>query len=146
MAERGLHASIWASAPNEDGRSGPQPEDWDCPACGFSNYRRRTECFRCSYKGLIEVSANVHAPPNTTKLHNPEFQQECGGWDGRVYSGGSCWQKDSTRTSSHLKSGEQGLAMSRWAPRKYNGRAMPASDVWIRVMFGVPQGIRWLTL
>ena len=27
----------------------PRPGDWSCPQCGFSNFQRRTACFRCSY-------------------------------------------------------------------------------------------------
>jgi hypothetical protein len=27
----------------------PRPGDWTCPSCGFSNFQRRTACFRCSY-------------------------------------------------------------------------------------------------
>lgn len=27
----------------------PRPGDWNCPKCGFSNFQRRTACFRCGY-------------------------------------------------------------------------------------------------
>ena len=27
----------------------PRPGDWSCPQCGFSNFQRRTACFRCSF-------------------------------------------------------------------------------------------------
>lgn len=140
MAERGLHASIWASARNGDVRHGPRPGDWDCPACGFSNYQRRTECFRCGYNGLKEDLANGHEPQNnaTSKPHNAKITEEGGSWDAAVRAkfGGSLWQReDSTWNSAQLKSGEQGLAMSRWAPRNYSGRAGAAvrSEVWTRV-------------
>jgi hypothetical protein len=153
MAERGLHASIWASATNGDVRYGPWPGDWDCPACGFSNYQRRTECFRCSHKGLKEVSANGYAPPNTTPKPplNTKIPKEGGGWDeaSRARSGGSSWQKEnSTWNASQVSSGERGLAMSRWAPRNYNGRAKAAdkSEVWTRVCLVLPSSILWLTL
>lgn len=33
----------------------PRPGDWTCPSCGFSNFQRRTACFRCSFP------ANGHA-------------------------------------------------------------------------------------
>lgn len=26
-----------------------RPGDWTCPSCGFSNFQRRTACFRCSF-------------------------------------------------------------------------------------------------
>ncbi|KAK1037604.1 Asparagine-rich protein (ARP protein), partial [Friedmanniomyces endolithicus] len=29
----------------------PRPGDWTCPSCGFSNFQRRTACFRCSFAG-----------------------------------------------------------------------------------------------
>lgn len=30
----------------------PRPGDWTCPSCGFSNFQRRTQCFRCSYPAM----------------------------------------------------------------------------------------------
>src|SRR4051812_2421836 len=30
----------------------PRPGDWNCPSCGFSNFQRRTACFRCSYPAI----------------------------------------------------------------------------------------------
>src|SRR5215469_8220009 len=30
----------------------PRPGDWTCPSCGFSNFQRRTACFRCSYPAI----------------------------------------------------------------------------------------------
>ena len=30
----------------------PRPGDWQCPSCGFSNFQRRTACFRCSYPAV----------------------------------------------------------------------------------------------
>ena len=30
----------------------PRPGDWTCPSCGFSNFQRRTACFRCSYPAM----------------------------------------------------------------------------------------------
>lgn len=35
----------------------PRPGDWTCPSCGFSNFQRRTACFRCSFPA-------VSAPPD----------------------------------------------------------------------------------
>jgi hypothetical protein len=34
----------------------PRPGDWTCPSCGFSNFQRRTACFRCSFPA---VNANA---------------------------------------------------------------------------------------
>ncbi|KAF2096197.1 hypothetical protein NA57DRAFT_67740 [Rhizodiscina lignyota] len=30
----------------------PRPGDWMCPSCGFSNFQRRTACFRCSFPAM----------------------------------------------------------------------------------------------
>ena len=30
----------------------PRPGDWSCPQCGFSNFQRRTACFRCSFPAV----------------------------------------------------------------------------------------------
>ncbi|KAI6248961.1 hypothetical protein HI914_02633 [Erysiphe necator] len=35
----------------------PRPGDWTCPSCGFSNFQRRTACFRCSFPA-ISASSN----------------------------------------------------------------------------------------
>lgn len=36
----------------------PRPGDWNCPSCGFSNFQRRTACFRCSFPAMQQ------APPS----------------------------------------------------------------------------------
>lgn len=36
----------------------PRPGDWTCPSCGFSNFQRRTACFRCSYPAMSTGPAN----------------------------------------------------------------------------------------
>jgi hypothetical protein len=138
MAEHGLHASIWASKTSGNMHYGPRPGDWDCPACGFANYQRRTECFRCSYKGPKALSANGHELPATSSSHNAKILEDGGSWNeaGRASSGSTHLQKeDSTWNSSMLNGGEPGLAMSRWAPRNYDGRAKAADrrEVWTRV-------------
>jgi hypothetical protein len=137
MAEPGLHASIWASKTNGDVRYVPRPGDWNCPVCGFSNYQRRSECFRCSYRGLKEVSANGYGLPNAAPEPEPmRIRKEVGGRDEAGPAGGPLRQKgDSMVNAPQLKSGEQGLATSRWAPRNYEGRAKAASDgeIWTRV-------------
>ena len=33
----------------------PRPGDWTCPSCGFSNFQRRTACFRCSFPAASAV-------------------------------------------------------------------------------------------
>lgn len=34
----------------------PRPGDWTCPSCGFSNFQRRTACFRCSFPATSAVT------------------------------------------------------------------------------------------
>ncbi|KAF2153391.1 hypothetical protein K461DRAFT_293656 [Myriangium duriaei CBS 260.36] len=38
----------------------PRPGDWTCPSCGFSNFQRRTACFRCSYPAMGEQSHQMY--------------------------------------------------------------------------------------
>ncbi|KAI6858241.1 hypothetical protein KC338_g7793 [Hortaea werneckii] len=47
----------------------PRPGDWTCPSCGFSNFQRRTACFRCSFpamgaQGPDPYSSGYGMPPN----------------------------------------------------------------------------------
>ncbi|KAK9372422.1 uncharacterized protein V1513DRAFT_384847 [Lipomyces chichibuensis] len=35
----------------------PRPGDWTCPSCGFSNFQRRTACFRCSFPASSNTPA-----------------------------------------------------------------------------------------
>ncbi|CAN6598536.1 hypothetical protein TRVA0_001S05952 [Trichomonascus vanleenenianus] len=39
-------------APFPQNKNRPRPGDWNCPSCGFSNFQRRTMCFRCSFPGV----------------------------------------------------------------------------------------------
>ncbi|SCU99354.1 LAFA_0G23530g1_1 [Lachancea sp. 'fantastica'] len=36
-------------SPFPQSKNKPRPGDWNCPSCGFSNFQRRTSCFRCSF-------------------------------------------------------------------------------------------------
>ncbi len=38
----------------------PRPGDWTCPSCGFSNFQRRTACFRCSYPAVSAAHGADH--------------------------------------------------------------------------------------
>lgn len=46
----------------------PRPGDWTCPSCGFSNFQRRTACFRCSFPAMSAgpdpYSSPYGMPPN----------------------------------------------------------------------------------
>ncbi|EEB07294.1 RNA-binding protein [Schizosaccharomyces japonicus yFS275] len=47
-------SDILTSFPSSKNR--PRPGDWNCPMCGFSNFQRRTSCFRCSFPGSSNLS------------------------------------------------------------------------------------------
>lgn len=42
----------------------PRPGDWTCPSCGFSNFQRRTACFRCSFPAASAVAIQEQIHPN----------------------------------------------------------------------------------
>ncbi len=57
----------------------PRPGDWTCPSCGFSNFQRRTACFRCSFpasqaavlqESLYNNYGGKHANNNSNNIHN----------------------------------------------------------------------------
>ncbi|KAK6608742.1 RNA-binding protein [Botrytis cinerea] len=61
----------------------PRPGDWTCPSCGFSNFQRRTACFRCSFPAMgggpaAEMGGGYggggggygYGPPAMMPLHN----------------------------------------------------------------------------
>lgn len=49
----------------------PRPGDWTCPACGFSNFQRRTACFRCSYPVADHQPTfyGIHTMPPSMAYH-----------------------------------------------------------------------------
>lgn len=40
----------------------PRPGDWTCPSCGFSNFQRRTACFRCSFPAMGSGPQEMSGP------------------------------------------------------------------------------------
>ncbi|GMM44722.1 Nrp1 protein [Pichia kluyveri] len=44
----------------------PRPGDWSCPSCGFSNFQRRTACFRCSFPAASAVAVQESISGNST--------------------------------------------------------------------------------
>lgn len=40
----------------------PRPGDWTCPSCGFSNFQRRTACFRCSFPAISATPDPFNSP------------------------------------------------------------------------------------
>ncbi|KAL8910317.1 MAG: hypothetical protein Q9171_004361 [Xanthocarpia ochracea] len=58
----------------------PRPGDWTCPSCGFSNFQRRTACFRCSFPAVSAGPGGdpmgypgygYGAPPHMMTHHHP---------------------------------------------------------------------------
>lgn len=41
----------------------PRPGDWTCPSCGFSNFQRRTACFRCSFPAMGASGPDPYSQP-----------------------------------------------------------------------------------
>lgn len=47
----------------------PRPGDWTCPSCGFSNFQRRTACFRCSFPATSAVAFQEQIHPNNMGIN-----------------------------------------------------------------------------
>lgn len=63
-------------APFPPSKNRPRPGDWTCPSCGFSNFQRRTACFRCSFPATSAVTFQEQVyPPNNmvSNRRNPGF-------------------------------------------------------------------------
>lgn len=50
----------------------PRPGDWSCPSCGFSNFQRRTACFRCSFpaSSAAAVQESMFTPTGNNQGNN----------------------------------------------------------------------------
>lgn len=63
----------------------PRPGDWNCPSCGFSNFQRRTACFRCSFPIPNTMSGNLNkyngsiSNSNNTNTNNSNIIKNYGG-------------------------------------------------------------------
>ncbi|KIW09995.1 hypothetical protein PV08_11771 [Exophiala spinifera] len=57
----------------------PRPGDWNCPSCGFSNFQRRTACFRCSFPAAGSGGGDPYGfnpygyPPPHIMGHHPHM-------------------------------------------------------------------------
>src|ERR1700761_7550678 len=65
-----------ALTPFPPSKNRPRPGDWTCPSCGFSNFQRRTACFRCSYSAIP-----AQGPPS-----EPAMMGYMGGYGGMGYA------------------------------------------------------------
>lgn len=51
-SQRVLERASDILVPFPPSKNRPRPGDWTCPSCGFSNFQRRTACFRCSFPAV----------------------------------------------------------------------------------------------
>lgn len=56
--------------PFPSSKNRPRPGDWTCPSCGFSNFQRRTHCFRCSFPASSAVAIQESIYSNTPNSAN----------------------------------------------------------------------------
>ncbi|ANB11638.1 Nrp1p [Sugiyamaella lignohabitans] len=73
-------------SPFPPSKNRPRPGDWTCPSCGFSNFQRRTACFRCSYPSPTQTS--ISSGSNVNHNRNNSSQSNIA-----LYSGSSDYQQ-----------------------------------------------------
>ncbi|KAI5963571.1 NRP1 [Candida pseudojiufengensis] len=54
----------------------PRPGDWTCPSCGFSNFQRRTHCFRCSFPASSAAAIQESIYSNGRRMDSTSKQQQ----------------------------------------------------------------------
>lgn len=52
-------SSCFQLTENQPSKNRPRPGDWTCPSCGFSNFQRRTACFRCTHETFCFTPAHL---------------------------------------------------------------------------------------
>lgn len=59
-------------SPFPQSKNRPRPGDWTCPSCAFSNFQRRTACFRCSFpaSSAVQVNKNGYNKIQTQQANN----------------------------------------------------------------------------
>ncbi|CAG7978607.1 unnamed protein product [Penicillium nalgiovense] len=71
----------------------PRPGDWTCPSCGFSNFQRRTACFRCSFPAMAAAPDPMnygnygYGPPSMVPPHMGHGGHGMGGGHSRGMGG-----------------------------------------------------------
>ncbi|KAG0687592.1 blue light receptor [Pichia californica] len=57
-------------SPFPSSKNKPRPGDWTCPSCGFSNFQRRTACFRCSFPATSAAAVQESIYGNNTSSNS----------------------------------------------------------------------------
>ena len=72
-SSRVLEKAAEILTPFPPSKNRPRPGDWTCPSCGFSNFQRRTSCFRCSFPAnqAQQLTAENPATTYTYPQYNP---------------------------------------------------------------------------
>lgn len=74
-SSRVLDRAAQILVPFPPSKNRPRPGDWICPSCGFSNFERRTACFRCAYP-----PAQPSHRPNYYQPSAPRHAYRVGDW------------------------------------------------------------------
>jgi hypothetical protein len=141
MASNGLNRSIWANTGSGNGDLFRQPEDWNCPSCGFSNFQWRKDCYQCTSRSSSPAhGTNSRALNgfNTPGISTPPSANGSSGWQNPSTplraSQASAQMDVESYLQQAVKSGAANLSTSRWAPRNLSGkpRVVSSDNVWIK--------------
>jgi hypothetical protein len=153
MGDRGLQTSVWATKFSEEAQYTRRPGDWTCPSCGFSNFQRRTECFRCSFTptptsaGFRDdaIERNGYGLPDMMPPPQrmvPEsgiggHEKIRGGFQAHITPG---LIDNRIQHIPKVNNERNGLYTSRWAPRNSSGRPKisDGEEVWTKVCLRSP--------
>ncbi|KAI9048362.1 hypothetical protein LZ554_007198 [Drepanopeziza brunnea f. sp. 'monogermtubi'] len=147
----GLQKSIWAHGNGIGIGTGTEtvcpnrrPGDWNCPSCGFRNYKWRTNCFRCDPASSSSNYTESHRNPSQTTTQNSQAPTH------NALPLPLPYQKP-IDTRPHVApatgglDGGHGLSVSIWAPKNAGRRQNTAGSrkIWTRT---VPQSVRTSSL
>ncbi|KAL3232873.1 putative RNA-binding protein involved in heterochromatin assembly [Nakaseomyces bracarensis] len=93
--------------PFPQNKNKPRPGDWNCPSCGFSNFQRRTACFRCSFPIPNSVSGNLNKYSNPPVNNNSNLAKGYGNLYNRPSSPQLNWNKGSLHQNYQLNQQQQ---------------------------------------
>ncbi|KAL6937810.1 hypothetical protein ACO0RG_004334 [Hanseniaspora osmophila] len=97
-------------------RNKPRPGDWNCQSCGFSNFQKRTTCFRCSHPHFINKNSN--SMMNDDNAGN-SFGNTKNNNIGQNTSHGSYLTGDSKSNGTYMNNGNNGNTTEPNGERKF---------------------------